>query len=446
MNDRTEHLFELIGQVDSALIDEAARPLPVFYPQRRWPKRAALCAACLLLAVGLWRIGPGWPAAGSVDSTEGSPGENTSHSASGGSDGAAPGDPGELPSEAGDDSSTGEGAPPEHVDGLPILSVFGQLAEGGGSLGLWVAADQDPRQAVQDYLSDAITLPEGTDILPVYRSTVEQYASSTPVDPDEAAMEALLDDVLARLGLTQADCEVIRTTSEGGDASGQENIALVSLEAVAADGTTVTVHYDLTYRICLPPEALPQGFPQSADTATQEGALAQGQAIIRLLGALLDMDEPVCHLTGGGVDIDGAPEGYYITISEDGDPLSSPSRPTVSTWGWDGGDMGLWLDFDPKLTQELVGEYPIVSMDQAREEILAGEWSPDGTVPAQEDIYRAELVYCTDLSGLTMPYYCFYLYKGTFDGGMHEIECRYVPAVARQYLDLSSCSGLLGDA
>lgn len=75
MNDRTEHLFELIGQVDSALIDEAARPLPVFYPQRRWPKRAALCAACLLLAVGLWRIGPGWPAAGSVDSTEGSPGE-----------------------------------------------------------------------------------------------------------------------------------------------------------------------------------------------------------------------------------------------------------------------------------------------------------------------------------------------------------------------------------
>ena len=44
-----------------------------------------------------------------------------------------------------------------------------------------------------------------------------------------------------------------------------------------------------------------------------------------------------------------------------------------------------------------------------------------------------------------MPYYCFYLYKGTFNGGIHEIECRYVPAVERQYLDLSSYSGPLGN-
>ena len=448
MNDRAEHLFDLIGQVDDALIDEAAHPHPVPLPQRHWPKRAALCAACLLLAVGLWRAVPSWLSSNGTGSALPPAGQGDSSGDTGayvgGSDGAVPGDPNGQPSEEGGNSMTGEGAPPESVDGLPVLSVQGRSAEAGGAPGLWAAADQDPRRVVLDYLSDAVTLPEGTDRLPVYRSTVQQYASGTPVSSDETAMETLLDDVLARLGLTRGDCEITRTTSEGWDASGQENVALVSLEAAAADGTTVTIHYDLTYRVYLPPEALPQDFPQSADTATQEGALEQGQAILRLLGDLLDMEEPVCRLTGGGVDMDGEPNGYCITISEGGDCLSRISLPTMSTWSWDGGDTGLWLNFDPKLTQDLAGEYPIVSMDQAREEILAGEWSPDGTVPAEEDICRSELVYCTDLGGLTMPYYCFYLYKGTFNGGMHEIECRYVPAVERQYLELSACSGPLG--
>lgn len=205
----------------------------------------------------------------------------------------------------------------------------------------------------------------------------------------------------------------------------------------------IKIHYDLTYRVYLPSSALPQDFPLSSDTTTPEGALEQGQAIIRLLGALLDMDEPVCRLIGGGVNMDGEPNGYYITISQGTDPLARPTSPAVTTWGCNPESQGLWLNFDPKLTQELLGDYPIISMDQARDEILAGEWSADGTVPTEEDIYRSELVYCSDLGGLTMPYYCFYLYKGTFNGGMHEIECRYVPAVERQYLDLSSYSGPL---
>lgn len=178
----------------------------------------------------------------------------------------------------------------------------------------------------------------------------------------------------------------------------------------------IKIHYDLTYRVYLPSSALPQDFPLSSDTTTPEGALEQGQAIIRLLGALLDMDEPVCRLIGGGVNMGGEPNGYYITISQGTDPLARPTSPAVTTWGCNPESQGLWLNFDPKLTQELLGDYPIISMDQARDEILAGEWSADGTVPTEEDIYRSELVYCSDLGGLTMPYYCFYLYKGTFNG------------------------------
>lgn len=444
MSRRAEHLFSIIGQVDDAFIDEAACPRRLPRPQRQWTKWAALCAACLLLAVGLWRITPLWPAADGNANGAAPPSNEGSSGGAGpeysGSDGAAPGE--EPPGDA--EPPSGEGAPPEQGE-LPVLSIRGPFTGEEGSMGLLAFAGPDPRQAVRDYLSDAITLPDGTDTLSVYRSTVERYDSGTPVSSDEVAMETLLDDVLARLGLTQADCEVTRTTSEGWDASGQENISLVYLEAAAPNGMAIKIHYDLTYRVYLPSSALPQDFPLSSDTTTPEGALEQGQAIIRLLGALLDMDEPVCRLTGGGVNMDGEPNGYYITISQGTDPLARPTSPAVTTWGCNPESQGLWLNFDPKLTQELLGDYPIISMDQARDEILAGEWSADGTVSTEEDIYRSELVYCSDLGGLTMPYYCFYLYKGTFNGGMHEIECRYVPAVERQYLDLSSYSGPLGN-
>ena len=63
MSRRAEHLFSIIGQVDDAFIDEAACPRRLPRPQHQWTKWAALCAACLLLAVGLWRIVPLWPAA-----------------------------------------------------------------------------------------------------------------------------------------------------------------------------------------------------------------------------------------------------------------------------------------------------------------------------------------------------------------------------------------------
>ena len=63
MSRRAEHLFSIIGQVDDAFIDEAACPRRFPRSQRQWTKWAALCAACLLLAVGLWRITPLWPAA-----------------------------------------------------------------------------------------------------------------------------------------------------------------------------------------------------------------------------------------------------------------------------------------------------------------------------------------------------------------------------------------------
>lgn len=449
---KSEHLFALLGDLDDDLVEEAARPIPASRPKpvRHWARWGALCA-CLLLAVGLWnlshfRMGSSGAAPnnavppGSSGFTGEGVGSTEPPSGDSGSDPAAPAD--QDPSSGNVGGSDGE---VPTLNGLPILSWQGPFAESGGGTSLLVSAGDDAALAVQDYLSDAIDLPEGAAALPVYQSTIERYGSGTPVSSDEAAMEAMLDDVLARLGLTQAECKVTRTTSEGADAAGTESVSLMYLEAAAPDGTTATVRYDLTYCVYLPVSALPQSLLNS-DTSTPEGTEALGQAILDELGWLLDMDDPRLLVTGGGVKTTGEPDDYSLTIY---DGLDDPCRVTqsrVSTWGHSGGEQGLVLNFDPRMTQALVGEYPIITMEEARAQLLTGEWSYDGYVPAETDIYRSELVYRTDVNGLTMPCYCFYLEKGVINDSAREIECRYLPAVAVQYLDLSSRSGSLGNS
>lgn len=51
----SERLFALLGQLDTALVDEAAEPRPS--APSHWQKWAGL-AACLLLAAGLFRLSP----------------------------------------------------------------------------------------------------------------------------------------------------------------------------------------------------------------------------------------------------------------------------------------------------------------------------------------------------------------------------------------------------
>lgn len=51
---RAEHLFEILGELDDDLVEEAAQPAAV-RRERHWGRWAAL-AACALLAAGLWNL------------------------------------------------------------------------------------------------------------------------------------------------------------------------------------------------------------------------------------------------------------------------------------------------------------------------------------------------------------------------------------------------------
>lgn len=52
---RAEHLFEILGELDEELVEEAAQPAAAVRRERHWGRWAAL-AACALLAAGLWNL------------------------------------------------------------------------------------------------------------------------------------------------------------------------------------------------------------------------------------------------------------------------------------------------------------------------------------------------------------------------------------------------------
>lgn len=428
---KAERLLTLLTEVDDVLVEEAAQPFFPVSKKRNWGGWAAL-AACLLLVVGLVRIFPLFAGMGgsSADGAPMAPSAGAPQQSSALAESEAPiGNSSGVSGEGID----GAGSPPEVSEpagsaGLPVLTFTGQFAEGAGGAGIWT-------NDVDNCISDGISPDTVGNTLPVYTTTLPLDELGTPT-ADDAAKEALLSNILSRFGLGSEDCTI---TNVG------------NLTAVTPSGTEISVNHDLVASIFLPTDTLPDTI-RSADASSFETMSGLGQAVIQELGWLLDMDDPNLVVTGGDVNLYGEKQ-FYLTIY-DGDPFD-PTTPAAHVANISDDTLAIRLDGHTELN--LIGNYPIITVDEATDQLLSGSWVGYNekwySIPTAEQILRAELVYCTDTSGLTMPYYRFYLDLGEtvelFERNdqlpigktVPKVEFYYVPAVEGEYLS-PSYSGL----
>lgn len=440
-----ERLLALLTEVDDVLVEEAAQP---FFPapaKKSWSKWAGL-AACLLLAAGLVRISPfflgGGMGSAEADGAPQAP-ENSSPQESSAIEmepsagiddpgDAAPGDvpptSGESVAGDGDSGSTGDAGKE-----LPVLSASCQFAEGAGGSGIWT-------DDVNSYISDSLSLDTAGNTLPVYASILPRDENGDPVSTDEAAMEALLADILFRFGLTPDDCAL---TSRDLGIAGKHDV-LGYLEAVTPDGTEITVDHHLISTVTLPLDSFPETL-QSPDDSNFDSLISFGEALIDELGWLLGMDTPVPVITGGDVNLYGETQ-FCLTIRDGA--ASDPTSPIA--YGIGVVDNRLILRLDSRAGRELLGEYPIITQDEATDQLLTGSWVGYNenwhVIPTAEQLLRTELVYCTNVDGYTMPYYRFYLDLGetvelcepgtqlSTGETVPWIALCYIPAVEAQHL------------
>ncbi len=473
-------LFEAIGLVDDALILEAdapgaARRAPVLAVLRRY----APLAACLCVFVGavlVWRSG-----FGRMGSANGAAMDATADA--GAAPEAAMAEPQDA-ARAGDtaEDGTDDAAYAGAADGkdasdiaadyycllAPSLpqTLTGALTAGDGSGGYALMAYGPDELYFADLIGDDV--PE---TLPVYRSVMADHAVH------EGSMRDALGQVLAGLAVDDAlagravlvsgtpKAEEWQQIEDKAAAQGQNalngeteywggaaTLTLADEPALTAAGVErITVYNDLQVSVFFAEDenAEPDPVTDLRDAKQQAAAVQKGQA--RLL-QYLGVDTPA--LEGGDRSIYGEQNGLFSAFyaaGQDGHayPAAAESllnysyRRVLVAANTDGSPSGLhWNAAGPGT---LLGEYPVLSKDEALALLRAGRCygSYDGRVDcrqAADAVLNARLVYTNAGAAYHVPVWEFMAEAGTAQSddaaalGLKDYVFYYVPAVDTETL------------
>jgi hypothetical protein len=103
-------------------------------------------------------------------------------------------------------------------------------------------------------------------------------------------------------------------------------------------------------------------------------------------------------------------------------------------------------------TAEKLGDYPLISVSEAKEKLLSGQYQTNVPVqmPGEQFLAKVELVYRTGPKEESLlPYYRFYMelqdadgWQMTQDNGLKTYGAYYVPAIQDAYIsNLSTYNG-----
>lgn len=336
--------------------------------------------------------------------------------------------------------------PAENQPALPLLSVAENFGGGMGFEG-YMAYDISELVSANPWQEDM-----NLTSLPVYRNPVtydETYHLPSGAAFDK--MEALLRQTAGRLGLEDLvitddspDEETraqIQSKMEGAGLTVPEEFFDPTRLLAQAGDTELQVDLHLTAEISFEPaRPLPQEY-SFTHYSTYKEIEAAAEYLRTQYGELLGMEEPRLNLYGGDYDIYGR-QLYRLEFFEgagsDLDQILHYNFTPVAFYCDDAGGLFLVRIWQPDLSQKM-GDYPIITADQARELLLEGHYitTVPYEMPGREYIRKVELVYRTGTQEeYYMPYYRFYaeLPQEKRENGLNTYGAYYVPAVSGEYL------------
>lgn len=166
--------------------------------------------------------------------------------------------------------------------------------------------------------------------------------------------------------------------------------------------------------------------------------------------ALINYENPVSY-TIADRNIDGEKSISFYLYDEADDCAQSMINYSLcrSVFSIYNGELShIWLN-NPLDAAEYVGDYPIITMDEAQELLISGKYlfggysdtSGDGKITA-DMIGKAELVYPSGSAPYLMPYYRFYIDQHSDEWytqhdrieGLRDFDIILVPAINAEYL------------
>lgn len=278
------------------------------------------------------------------------------------------------------------------------------------------------------------------DTLPVYRNNAYDPSElGVAIGLTETEMVETLQDSLEALGLEATSVEWIPNIAFPDDP------LPTGVRAVTDEGELI-VRADATIEFFFPEEgvALPEDYHFTSRDTTDQQAQETLAYLAEKYRAFLGMEDPV-GVTWGRHNIYGEFRREYLVFdaagSETEDFLNYHLCPA---WFYanEEGRLRLIRIYDHERLAEKVGDYPIITVDEAKQRLLAGNYqtSVPYALSGEENIVWVDLMYRTGYRDeMLIPYYRFYAYmpeSPMFNcaEGLKDYGAYYVPAIADEYI------------
>jgi len=337
--------------------------------------------------------------------------------------------------------------PAQPLPGLPMLTLPETWGGGYGFEG-YMAYDVSELVNANPWAQS-----DSPSALPVYQDSLPK--GEDPVFSAEgwAKMREFLVDVAGRLGLAEEaltitdnspDEEAQRKLAEKYQSVGEEvpaySFAPTALVA-RAEGIKIEVDQFLTAKITFEPAvSLPEEY-NFTHFATYAEKAAAAEYLLQEYRELVGFAQPQVNIHGGDYNIDHQ-QGYQIEFfdrsGDQTEQIVNYHFNRVAFYCNDEGKLFLARVFSSALYSK-VGDYPIISAEQAGEQLLNGGYitSVPYDFPGKKYVGKVELIYRTGKhEDYYLPYYRFYVEipEAEREEGMKTYGAYYVPAVESIYL------------
>lgn len=279
--------------------------------------------------------------------------------------------------------------------------------------------------------------------LPVFRNNSYSTAG-IPHGLSQKEMENRIQTAAQALGLEVTD---LKQDVEGG--GGDVPLGTITriigyaggVEIEAVANGTVTVNFDTKTHDSLP---LPEEYRFAYSDVTDQDAEEVLDYLIGQYAALLNFQQPQKALFRdrniyGELGVDYL---VYDAAGDDVEDLLNYSFRKVDFAPDGEGNLMLIRLYDNLACTEKLGDYPLISLEEARQVLLEGQYitTVPYDFPGEDKVYGGELVYRgSRTEEVFIPYYRFYAdisadFTSWNDTGLKNFGAYYVPAVQHQYL------------
>lgn len=330
---------------------------------------------------------------------------------------------------------------------LPMLSISENTSAGMGYEG-YMAYDISE-------LINANPWDEDSEIstLPVYQNSLTYDANFIASGADFDKMQEFILDVAGRLELDtnsltitdnaldeESKQEIIEKFEKTGDTVPEGYFDPTEL-VIKAEGIKIEVDQSMTATVSFDPAvSLPEEY-NFTHYASYDDKAAVAEYLKIKYRDFIGIDKPQANIYGGGYNINNH-QMYSIEFFDAGgneiEQLINYNFNRVTFGCDDEGKLFIARIYQPDLSVK-IGDYPIISSEQAKELLLNGNYIT--TVPyeisEEEFIKKVELIYRTgEHEEYFMPYYRFYveLPEDEQENGLKIYGAYYVPAVESSYI------------